>query len=113
MPDKTKLRKRIDEFVEENWPDEGILLFGGVDGDPYDEGFIGIGYQQYKGPVAVYDREKCVEALAKEFTKDWDNDDEDSDPYTAASEFFSFNTEGSWVGEKTPIIISRLEASFP
>ena len=32
--------------------------------------------------------------------------DEDADPYTAAVEFFSFNTEGSWVGEQTPIIIA-------
>ena len=112
MPNKTDLRKRIDEFVEENWPDEEILLFGGEAGDPYDEGFIGIGYQQHKGPVAVYDRERCVDALAKDFSQ---NDsyteyvDEDSDPYTDAAEFFSFNTEGSWVGEKTPIVISRFD----
>jgi len=109
MPDKTELRKRIDEFVEENWPDEEILLFGGVDGDPYDKGFIGIGFQHTIGPIAVYDREKCVDALAEEFAKDGDSNDEDDDPYTDASEFFSFNTEGSWVGEKTPIVISRFD----
>jgi hypothetical protein len=49
-----ELRKRIDEFCAEYWPDEEILLFG--DGDPCDKGFIGIGYQQHRGPIAVYDR---------------------------------------------------------
>jgi hypothetical protein len=110
MPNKTELRKRIDEFCDENWPDEEILLFGDADGDPYDKGFVGIGFQQYKGPVAVYDREKCVDALAEEFSEDnSEYVDEDSDPYTDASEFFSFNTEGAWVGEGTPIIISRFD----
>jgi hypothetical protein len=33
--------------------------------------------------------------------------DGDEDPYTDAVEFWDFNTEGSWVGEQTPIIISR------
>ena len=105
MSDKTELRKRIDEFCDENWPDEEILLFGSADGDPYDEGFIGVGFQQHKGPVAVYDRDKCIEALAEEFARD--SDDEDSDPYSDAVEWFSFNTEGSWVGGKTPIIVSN------
>ena len=108
---KTDLRKAIDDWCDEHWPDDEILLFGGEDGDPYDKGFIGIGFQQYKGPVAVYDRETCVDALAEEFAKDTITyeHDEDADPYTDASEFFSFNTEGSWVGEKTPIIISRFD----
>jgi hypothetical protein len=97
---KAELRKRIDEFCEEKWPDEGILLFGGVDGDAYDEGFIGIGFQHHKGPVAVYDREKCIEALAKEFIE---NADEDSDPVADAVEWFDFNTAGSWVGKQIAI----------
>ena len=106
MSDKTELRKRIDEFCDENWPDEEILLFGSADGgDSYDQGFIGVGFQQHKGPVAVYDRDKCIEALAEEFARD--SDDEDADPYSDAVEWFSFNTEGSWVGGKTPIIVSN------
>jgi|TARA_Y100000034_G_C6725185_1_gene320964 hypothetical protein len=105
---KTTLRKRIDEFCEENWPDEEILLFGGEDGDPYDKGLIGIGFQQHKGPVAVYDREKCIEALAKEFTENATGG-EDADPYVDAVEWFDFNTAGAWVGGQTPIIISRFQ----
>jgi len=103
---KTRLRQQIDEFCEENWPDSEILLFGGTDGDPHDEAFIGIGFQQHKGPVAVYDREKCIEALADGFAS---NPTEDSDPYEDAVEWFSFNTEGAWVGDETPIILT----SFP
>ena len=109
MSEKTTLRKQIDEFCDEHWPEENILLFGGEDGSAYDAGFLGIGYQQHKGPLAIYDREKCLDALAEEFAADTEiyEDDSDADPYTDALEWFSYNTEGSWVGESTPIIISR------
>ena len=111
MSEKTTLRKQIDEFCDEHWPDEDILLFGGEDGSAYDAGFLGIGYQQHKGPLAIYDREKCLDALAEEFAADTEiyEDDSDADPYTDALEWFSYNTEGSWVGESTPIIISRFD----
>jgi len=111
MSEKTTLRKQIDEFCDENWPGENILLFGDQNGDSYDVGFLGIGYQQHKGPVAIYDREKCIDSLAKEFATNTEiyEDDEDADPYTDAVEWFSYNTEGSWVGESTPIIVSRFD----
>ena len=102
MSKKTSLRQAIDEFCEESWGDEEILLFGDSGGGVYDEAFLGIGFQQFKGPVAVYDREKCIEALAQEFAAE----DGNVDAYQDAVEYFEFNTEGSWVGEKTPIIIS-------
>ena len=106
---KTDLRKAIDDWCDEHWPDDEILLFGGEDGDPYDEGFIGVGWRINQVPVAIYDREACINALAEEFAEDTDTykDDGDEDPYTDAVEFWDFNTEGSWVGEQTPIIISR------
>ena len=104
---KTNLRKAIDEFCKEHFPDEEILVFGDAEGDPLDEGFLGVGHRMNQLPIAVYDREKCINALAEEFEKDGSSDNEDSDPYTDASEFFSFNTEGSWVGEKTPMIIAK------
>ena len=111
MSEKTTLRKQIEEFCDEHWPEENILLFGGEDGSAYDAGFLGIGYQQHKGPLAIYDREKCLDALAEEFAADTEiyEDDSDADPYTDAVEWFSFNTEGSWVGEGTPIIVSRFD----
>ena len=42
--------------------------------------------------VAVYDREKCIEALMT--AEGWD--------YEAATEWFDFNTSGAWDGEGTP-----------
>lgn len=108
---KTKLRVAIDEFVDEHWPDSEILLYGSQEGDPYDRGLVGIGFQQYKGPVAVYDREQCIDALAEEFASDENAypDGGDDDPYSDAVEWFDYNTQGAWVGEQTPIIISRFQ----
>jgi hypothetical protein len=100
----TPTRDIINEWADECYPDEEILLFDG-----FDEAFIGFGCQQYKGPFAIYDRERCIEILAGEFAKDGDGDDEAADPYADAVEWFSFNTERSWVGEGTPIIVSTLE----
>ena len=42
--------------------------------------------------VAVYDRDKCIEAIQK-----WLGCDED-----AAQDYFGYNTEGAWIGEGTP-----------
>ena len=101
---KSNRRIVIDAFVDENWPDGGVLLFGDAEGSCYDEGFLGIGFQQH-GPVAVYDREKCIEALANEFAE---GVEPHVDPYSEAVEWFDYNTAGSWVGEQTPIIITAL-----
>lgn len=43
--------------------------------------------------VAIYDRERCVEALMKWLECDWES----------ALDYFGFNTEGAWVGEGTPM----------
>ena len=108
MP-KTKLRKQIDEFCEEHYPDQEILVFGDESGTCYDKGFLGVAERINQSPVAVYDRDLCIQALAEEFAEDTDTykDDEDADPYADAAEYWYFNTEGSYVGEKTPIIITR------
>ena len=101
MPPKTPARRAIDAWVSESYPDEEIILFGDADGDAYDEGFIGVGYQQHRGPVAVYDRDRCLEALIREFTATGSEE-----PEQDAVEWFSFNTEGSWIGDQTPIIVN-------
>lgn len=109
MSQKTALRTKIDAFCDEYWPDEEILLFGDAHGDPYDAAFIGIGSIQHQRPVAVYDREKAIAALAAVFAENAAvyEEDADADPYTDAVEFFNVNTEGSYVGEQTPLIVSR------
>ena len=92
----TTTRNKITDWIEENYADESVLLMDG-----FDEAFIGIGYQQHNGPLAVYDRAACVEVLMEMF-KDGE------DPHELAEEYFQYNTEGAWVGENTPIIIDRL-----
>ena len=112
MP-KTKLRKQIDEFCEEHYPDQEILVFGDESGTCYDKGFLGVAERiNQPVPVAVYDRDLCIQALAEEFAEDRDlYSDPENDPYTDAVEYWYFNTEGSHVGEKTPIIITRFPDS--
>lgn len=82
-------REMIDAWVDEAYPDEEILVMDGFDG-----AFVGIGAQQYRPPIAVYDRDKCIEILM-----------DDGLSWEDAEEYFSFNTEGAWVGEQTPLII--------
>ena len=63
--------------------------------DGYDEAIIGQGNQFTKSPVLVYDAEKVIDILCK---RDGMTDEE-------ALEYFSFNIEGAWVGENTPIFV--------
>lgn len=98
-------RDRINNWIDEHYPDEEILLF-----DNLDDAFIGIGYQQYKGPVAIYDRDTCIEILTEEFREGCEPGE---DPYETAEEFFQFKTEGAWVGEGTPLIIQRFSPPTP
>jgi hypothetical protein len=50
-------------------------------------------------PVAMYDREKCIQVLV----------DRDGMSYEEAAEFFDFNTTGAYVGPKTPVFVSYPE----
>jgi len=97
----TCTRDRINNWIDEHYPDEEILLF-----DNLDDAFIGIGYQQYKGPVAIYDRDTCIEILTEEFREGCEPGE---DPHETAEEFFQFNTEGAWMGETTPLIIQKFK----
>jgi len=70
--------------------DENILL-----ADGFENAFLGIG-RQFGEPVAIYDREKCLDILM-----------EDGMNYEEANDYFSFNVEGSYVGEQTPIFLEK------
>ena len=82
-----KLREQIDSWVDENYPEQEILL-----ADSFDEAFIGIA-MQFDKPIAVFDRQKCIKILMRDMSED--------DAY----EYFSFNVEGAYVGEHTPAFI--------
>lgn len=61
-----------------------------------------VGYVERFGmvPVALYDRNKCIEILMKR----------DGMTFEEAEEFFEFNTIGAWMGDSTPafaVIIPR------
>ena len=83
------------EYVKEVLSDENPnALF--MDG--FEDAIIGIGRQHSKPSLVVYDRQKCIQILAKDMS--WEE----------AVEFFSFNCEGAWMGENTPLILDRGEA---
>lgn len=72
--------------------------------DGYEDALIGYVERFGMGPVALYDRNKCIEILMK---RDGMTDEE-------AEEFFSFNTIGAWMGDSTPafaVIVPRKEPS--
>ena len=85
--------KRISK---EDWDDlmeefEGALMATG-----FEEAVIGFGYQ-FNKPLAVYDRNKCLNILMSTGMD-----------YEEAVEYFEFNVVGSYVGETTPVFISLI-----
>lgn len=68
---------------------------GMLKADGFDEAVIGMGNQMPNDPVLIYDADKCIDIL---MTRDGMSGEE-------ALEFFSYNVQGSYVGEKTPIFI--------
>jgi hypothetical protein len=77
----------IDNYVDENFPDEEILI-----PDGFEEAFIGIAIQFTK-PIAIFDRQKCIEILCRDMS------------YEEAIDYFSYNVQGSYVGENTPAFL--------
>ena len=67
--------------------DETVLL-----ADGFEDAFVGIG-RQFGKPMAIYNRSKCIEILMDDMT------------FEEAEEYFSFNVEGAYVGEQTPIFL--------
>lgn len=82
----------VRQYIEERYPDEAVLIMDGMD-----EAFLGVGYA-FSTPLAVYDREKIIQVLM-----DMGMDRE------GAEEYFSFNIQGAYVGERTPVILERME----
>jgi len=87
-------RDRIKCFLEAYYPDDvdKILLADGLD-----NAFKGVVSHNGKN-VAVYGKRTCLFELAK--TNNWSIDD--------AEEYFSFNVEGVYVGDRTPLFMEEL-----
>jgi len=72
---------------------EALLL------DGFDEAIIGMAERINLGPVVAYDVEKILEIMIER----------DGMTYEEAMEFFDFNIQGAWMGDFTPIYITKLE----
>ena len=77
------------EYVGES---EGLQM------DGFDDCIIGVAERCSKQPLLVYDREKIAESLMK-----------DGITYEEAQEHIDFNMAGVWMGEGTPLIMTRIE----
>lgn len=85
----------IRDFLNEQDDCEYMLL----EPEYYDEAIVGL-TEQAIGKVAVcYERAKVIEILMRES----DMDEEE------AEEFFSFNIVGAYVGESSPIFLTKVE----
>ena len=89
---KEKLNEIVEEMLGE---DENIQL-----ADGFENAFLGISRQFYNKPIAVYDREKCIDILME----DMSNEEAEE-----AEEYFEFNVQGAYVGESTPVFMQTLK----
>ena len=63
--------------------------------DGFDKCIMGWGGRINCGPVVIYDAGAIIKVLAKDMSLE------------EAEEFYSFNIEGAWVGDKTPILVRK------
>jgi len=92
-----------EEIMEYN--EEALLC------DGYDEAIIGVAERINLGPVVAYDVEKIIEILMKDMEVDESELEEgqsiESAKYQMAYEYFEFNIKGAWMGEFTPVFITK------
>jgi hypothetical protein len=80
-------QERLEELAEIN--PEALLA------DGLEAGFIGYTTNHHHAVVAVYDYDKCVQALV----------DRDGMTHEEADEYLEFNTLGAYVGENGPLFV--------
>ena len=66
--------------------------------DGLGDAIIGVGHRCGQPPVVVYEYKKVIEIL---MTRDGMSQED-------AEEFFTFNIGGAWMGEQTPMWMSRI-----
>ena len=88
-------REEIEDFIEEVFPAESLTL-----ADNMDDAFIGLVSDRWgdSPPKAVYSISGCIK-LIKEMGMSAPD----------AEEYFSYNVEGAYVGEGTPLFIHTPE----
>jgi len=86
--------QNFNEKLQENFPE--VWEEGHLTADGFEDAFVGVG-RQFTKPVAVYDREKCIEVLVAR----------DGMSMEEAEEYFEYNVQGAYVGEDTPIFMEK------
>lgn len=81
--------------IAEHFGDDILLL---DPPDQFDKCFVGVAYRCGMDPVAVYDEAQVINALV----------DSGMTPEEAI-EWFDFNIAGAYVGEKTPLFLTKPE----
>ena len=66
--------------------------------DGFDGAIIGMAERINLGPVVAYDIDAILQILIKR----------DNMTYEEAYEFFNYNIIGAWMGENTPIFITKI-----
>lgn len=79
----------------DQWADEAEVPLLVADG--FDAAILGIG-QQFNRYMVVYDEDACLAILMER----------DGMSYEEAREFFEVNVVGAWVGEATPLFLTRV-----
>ena len=89
-----KKEEIIEDIIEIEGEDNEILL-----ADGFEDAYMGLARQFTKTPLAIYDRNKCIDILVN---RDGMSEEE-------AEEYFQYNVEGAWVGENTPMFLQPLK----
>ncbi len=85
------MHKKVEEILEID--DDALFA------DGFDAAIIGsIGIIPLR---VVYDAERCIELLIENLSCDFDD----------AREYFEFNCEGAYIGERTPIFVYLLDTT--
>ncbi len=92
--DEMRLRQKIADFCRDRTDGEMLLA------DGFEAAFIGTVERCGQATLACYDIEKCIEVLvAMGMTRE------------EAIEDLEFNTIGAWMGDGTPVFLSRFDTS--
>ena len=90
------IKEEIQDYVSE-YNEEALLA------DGFEEAFLGILERFGQSPLVAYDRDKCIDILMAQFSQAR----ADIPIYEEAVEYFEYNVIGAWVGEHTPVFVTR------
>jgi len=99
---------RLDEDARDwivEYNEEALLANG------FEEAFIGMCHRFGQEPLVAYDRDKCIDILMSDFAEGRENLEtskgEEVDLYEEAVDYFEYNVIGAWVGDTTPVFITK------